>query len=224
MSDGNKPIHLYFSRDLSPLKINDSVAQVLQAQPREIRLCTSWSDLPTFLAENVLSICVDAKELQHSTVTEIVNMIHTLFRLVGKATVPMAIAVWADTLRSVIRDLQRADIHGIIPVHCDFNMAEAVKGCHALWNGVPYWPRHIIDQLPCERKIAKSTASKITLTPRQQQIIDIVTERGSSNKTIARMLGITESTVKLHISGILKKYGVRNRTQLALFARDKAEA
>jgi DNA-binding NarL/FixJ family response regulator len=61
-----------------------------------------------------------------------------------------------------------------------------------------------------------------SLTPRQRQILDIVATRGISNKSIARMLHISESTVKLHMSGILKKFGLRNRTQLALFARDNA--
>ena len=63
---------------------------------------------------------------------------------------------------------------------------------------------------------------KIILTPRQRQILEIVATRGISNKNIARMLHISESTVKLHMSGILKKFGLRNRTQLALFARDHA--
>ena len=61
---------------------------------------------------------------------------------------------------------------------------------------------------------------KIILTPRQRQILEIVATRGISNKSIARMLHISESTVKLHMSGILKKFGLRNRTQLALFARN----
>ena len=63
------------------------------------------------------------------------------------------------------------------------------------------------------------TEVKITLTPRQRQILDIIVTRGVSNKNIARMLHISESTVKLHMSSILKKFGVRNRTQLALFAK-----
>lgn len=69
--------------------------------------------------------------------------------------------------------------------------------------------------------------SSIHLTPRQTQILDLVSTRGASNKVIARMLSISESTVKLHVSAILKKYGCRNRTQLAVFSRqqkDKQEA
>lgn len=59
----------------------------------------------------------------------------------------------------------------------------------------------------------------IELTVRQSQVLHLVQDRGASNKTIAKILGITESTVKLHVGSILKKYGVKNRTQLAVFAK-----
>jgi DNA-binding NarL/FixJ family response regulator len=42
--------------------------------------------------------------------------------------------------------------------------------------------------------------------------------RGLANKQVARELGITESTVKTHVSGILSKLGLPSRTQLALYA------
>lgn len=42
---------------------------------------------------------------------------------------------------------------------------------------------------------------------------------GSPNKLIARQFGITEATVKVHVKAILRKLGVRNRTQAALCAR-----
>ncbi len=70
----------------------------------------------------------------------------------------------------------------------------------------------------------KGTSSKkkdntISLTPRQKQIFELVANRGASNKIIAKTLNITESTVKLHIGAILRKYNVRNRTQLAVFSK-----
>lgn len=70
-----------------------------------------------------------------------------------------------------------------------------------------------------QRKKTKQPDSGIKLTPRQSQILEIVNSRGVSNKIIAKILKISESTVKLHVSAILKKYGVKNRTQLALFSK-----
>lgn len=70
----------------------------------------------------------------------------------------------------------------------------------------------------------KDGGSAIKLTTRQSQILALVSERGASNKVIARMLDISESTVKLHVSAILKKYGVRNRTQLAIFSKNNSHS
>ena len=76
------------------------------------------------------------------------------------------------------------------------------------------------------KKILKPTivapaeeSADIVLTGRQQQILELVANRGMSNKAIAKMLRISESTVKLHVSTILKKYRLRTRVQLAIFTR-----
>ena len=54
------------------------------------------------------------------------------------------------------------------------------------------------------------------LTPRQSQVLKLICHRGLSNKAIGNILKISESTVKIHTSAILKQYGVKNRTQLVL--------
>jgi two-component system, NarL family, nitrate/nitrite response regulator NarL len=52
---------------------------------------------------------------------------------------------------------------------------------------------------------------------REQQILRQLA-RGSSNKEIARLFSITESTVKVHLKALLRKIGARNRTQAAIWA------
>ena len=53
------------------------------------------------------------------------------------------------------------------------------------------------------------------LTAREQEVLDLVAT-GSSNKVIARNLGLQEKTVKRHVTGILAKLRVSNRTEAAL--------
>jgi two-component system, NarL family, response regulator LiaR len=55
------------------------------------------------------------------------------------------------------------------------------------------------------------------LSERETEVLHGVA-RGLANKQVARELGIAESTVKCHVSGILTKLGLPSRTQLALYA------
>lgn len=59
----------------------------------------------------------------------------------------------------------------------------------------------------------------IHLTPRETEILHILRTRAPSNKHIAKILGISESMVKVHMGHLLKKYGAQNRSQLIVFAQ-----
>jgi DNA-binding NarL/FixJ family response regulator len=55
------------------------------------------------------------------------------------------------------------------------------------------------------------------LSPREMQILACIT-RGQSNKEIAQQLGISRQTVKNHMTSILRKLAVNDRTQAAVYA------
>lgn len=55
------------------------------------------------------------------------------------------------------------------------------------------------------------------LTARELEVVTLITE-GSTNKHIAETFGISEETVKRHLTNIFNKIGVGNRLELALFA------
>ena len=56
-----------------------------------------------------------------------------------------------------------------------------------------------------------------TLTPREREVLGHITA-GRSNREIARALGVSEKTVKAHVSAVLAKLGVQDRTQAAVLA------
>ena len=58
------------------------------------------------------------------------------------------------------------------------------------------------------------------LTPRETEILGLLAE-GQSNKAIARNLGISDGTVKLHVKAILRKLGVHSRVEAAVIAVER---
>ncbi|OZI33397.1 DNA-binding response regulator [Bordetella genomosp. 5] len=64
---------------------------------------------------------------------------------------------------------------------------------------------------------AAAPVGRHRLTAREMQIIQYLA-RGDSNKTIARELDVSESTVKIHVQNVLKKLNLTSRVQVAVYA------
>jgi DNA-binding NarL/FixJ family response regulator len=64
---------------------------------------------------------------------------------------------------------------------------------------------------------APSARKTFGLTARELEVVTLITE-GCTNKDIAKTFGISEETVKRHLTNIFNKIGVGNRLELALFA------
>ena len=68
-----------------------------------------------------------------------------------------------------------------------------------------------------ELDVSRERAALAGLTPREMEILCLLT-RGKSNKLIARDLGISDGTVKLHVKAILRKLQVHSRVDAAVIA------
>jgi predicted ATPase/DNA-binding CsgD family transcriptional regulator len=70
-----------------------------------------------------------------------------------------------------------------------------------------------------QRLAADASTTPDDLTPRQQEILRLVAT-GSTNKEIARKLGISPKTVMHHLSSVFQVAGVRTRTEATIWARE----
>ncbi len=73
-------------------------------------------------------------------------------------------------------------------------------------------------EIPTDKEIDPVAAQIASLTPTQLKVL-LGVMQGRLNKQIAYDLGISEATVKAHMTAILKKLDVQNRTQAVLAAK-----
>lgn len=71
--------------------------------------------------------------------------------------------------------------------------------------------------LPVEEKEEEPSIQVDVLTARENEVLQLLA-KGMSNKKVASVLVITEKTVKAHVSSILSKLNLSDRTQAALYA------
>lgn len=93
---------------------------------------------------------------------------------------------------------------------------EVLRGIRAVARGEsPINPRAARELLGARRTTSTAAAD---LTPRESEVLALV-RQGLANKQIARRLGISERTVKAHLTSTFQRIGVTDRTQAALWAQ-----
>lgn len=91
-----------------------------------------------------------------------------------------------------------------------------VNAVRFMISGEKYIP---VNLLTSPQDAARDHPLTQNLTPREIEVLQFICE-GCSNKEIAYRLGLQEPTIKLHVTSLYRKIGVRNRTQAALLAKE----
>ncbi|HUA61714.1 MAG TPA: response regulator transcription factor [Acetobacteraceae bacterium] len=116
-----------------------------------------------------------------------------------------------------IRNTLASGIQGFIPTQT----AEAttvVAAIRFVRDGGTFVPPELLLAGQTDEADEDSASSPVArLTPRQLIVLSLL-RQGKANKTIAHELGMTESTVKVHIRNIMRKMGATNRTQAVYMA------
>jgi two-component system nitrate/nitrite response regulator NarL len=117
----------------------------------------------------------------------------------------------------------RAEADGT--VHMDTNTVALVDSLALVMAGERVYPSLLIDQILHQRlssepavPAAERGGAMHGLTQTERQVLRLLMA-GHANKEIARELGLSESTIKMHVRRICRRTGCSNRTQAAMWAQ-----
>ncbi|RMX05015.1 DNA-binding response regulator [Corticibacter populi] len=112
-----------------------------------------------------------------------------------------------------VQSMRRAMDHGafgFIPKSSDVATLAAALQC--ILDGEPWFPPAAMQGAATSEEEQRIAARIGELTPQQAKVLQMVAA-GRLNKQIAHELGISEATIKAHMTAILRKLGASNRTQ-----------
>ncbi|MDB9715919.1 response regulator transcription factor [Amylibacter sp.] len=116
--------------------------------------------------------------------------------------------------RDVANNALALDARGFIPK--SLSAVSFINAIKFILSGERYLPFDFASSAPA----GKNHSDFTNISEREMQTLEQLCI-GLSNKAIARNLDIQEVTVKLHVKNIFSKLGVSNRTQAALFAKER---
>jgi two-component system nitrate/nitrite response regulator NarP len=133
-----------------------------------------------------------------------------VLRSVRASGTPLAVVLLTAAIDdSSLLEAKAMKVDGIVLKNSD--PAFLIECLEAVKRGRVWFDRELADRA---RRAAEAAGSKVTLAPRELQVIGLV-RRGLRNREIAEQLGVKEGTVKAYLHAIFEKVGVSSRTELA---------
>ena len=164
----------------------------------------------------------DGLEMARETRPHVILMDVSMPRLDGIAATRAIVAELPDTRIIMLtsfsetqRVLDAIDAGAVGYLLKDSDGADVVRAVRAAAIG-----DSPIDPRAARALVVRRAAPASALTPRERDVLALLSS-GLSNKVIAIRLGISEATVKAHLTRIYQQIGVSDRTQAALWARDQ---
>jgi DNA-binding NarL/FixJ family response regulator len=130
-------------------------------------------------------------------------------------TVPVVVLSALDDADTVSR-VMKAGASGFVSK--SGSSTELLDALRAVLSGDIYLPaklQELVNRSDVAQGDGKALVQRFGLTPAQARVLELLAE-GRSNRQIGELLGLTEGTVKIHASAIIKAMGVTNRSEAAL--------
>ena len=140
-----------------------------------------------------------------------------LIRLKRKAEKTPLIIVSSMTDNAIISGAIASGASGFVPKHSRRSVFK--DAIEQIKIGGVYKPSGFVEDASARQQNDEALSRLSSLTNQQARILELICE-GKLNKQIAFDLSIAETTVKAHVTAIMRKLGVQSRTQAVLVAQD----
>lgn len=147
---------------------------------------------------------------------------HLLEAIRGLPGVPVVVLSGSED-PAVVRNLLALGVQGFIPK--SYSPDVMLSAVRLVLSGGVYVPQMLLGDLPAtvtdthaQRAASLNERQRRLLTERQIDVMGLLAQ-GKPNKVIARDLGISEGTVKIHLAAIFRALNVRNRVEAVLASR-----
>ena len=191
------------------------------------RLLETWADVMGLTAKPVVPgvpldaccapancemtiVCVGNESIQGAQYQELITNVRRLM--------PQALLVIISDREDPqeIRAAFEEGAVGFLPTSIE--PAVAFQALSFIRSGGSFFPPSALST--CLREVTINGACVSDLTAKQEEVCGRL-RKGLSNKAIARQLDMSEATVKVHVRRVIRKFGVANRTQLAVAAMNQ---
>ena len=185
--------------------------EAIVRESREFRLVGSAAGTSSLAAQarefQPDVIVADLEQIDASFVTALSSLEHMLL--------PAIVLIDGPDVAWIVRAL-RGGVKAIVPREASAgDILLAIKAAHG---GLVTLAPDVVDELARYVHAEESESALVeheALTPREIEVLRMLGS-GLTNKEMARLLGISDHTVKFHISSILAKLGVSTRTEAVM--------
>ena len=172
---------------------------------------------------------MEAVELARETTPDVVLMDLVMPGMDGVEATRRLVAEWPQVQVVVLtsfsdqeRILAALDAGAVGYLLKDVDPAELVRGVRAAARGEsPLHPKAARSLLSSRTENRPAERTNVELTPREAEVLNLL-RQGLANKQIARALGISQATVKAHLTSVFQRIGVTDRVQAAVWAERRA--
>jgi DNA-binding NarL/FixJ family response regulator len=198
--------HALFRDSLRSLLESHDIEVVAEAKNGKEAVDLSWDCKPDVVLMDLMMPEMDGLEATKRIAAELPD-VKVVILTASDDDNNLFEAIKSGAKGYLLKDLESAQF---------FSLLEGVgRGEPAL---TPSVARKLLDEFARPKKPSKDEYDPDALTDREREVLELMVQGTTSNRKLAKHLGVSENTVKFHVRNILDKLHLHNRAQVVAYA------